>query len=97
MNEEEAPKPDCYACRFRGALVGDRHSCCRHPDGVGDGDAFEAFMKTAGGLMGTTGDSEKLGIRGDAIGIRRGWFFWPTNFDPVWLRTCNGFEPRETS
>jgi hypothetical protein len=24
-------------------------------------------------------------------GVRRGWFMWPINFDPVWLVTCDGF------
>jgi len=24
-------------------------------------------------------------------GIRQGWFYWPVNFDPTWLLTCDGF------
>lgn len=31
-------------------------------------------------------------VTGAEHGIRRGWFFWPYNFDPVWLKSCNGFE-----
>jgi hypothetical protein len=23
-----------------------------------------------------------------------GWFFWPYNFDPRWLKSCDGFEPK---
>jgi hypothetical protein len=34
---------------------------------------------------------QKLDIRGDSHGIRMGWFFWPANYDPVWLENCNGF------
>lgn len=30
-------------------------------------------------------------VTGDAHGIRRGWFFWPYNFDPTWLKSCDGF------
>lgn len=30
---------------------------------------------------------------GEPHGIRNGWFFHPLNFDPVWLRHCDGFEP----
>jgi hypothetical protein len=37
-----------------------------------------------------------LGIKGNAHGIRRGWFMWPANFDPVWLDSCNGFTPKAT-
>ena len=26
-------------------------------------------------------------------GIRNDWFQWPFNFDPVWLRSCDCFNP----
>ena len=32
---------------------------------------------------------------GGQAGIRRGWFLWPFNFDPVWLVSCDGFQARE--
>lgn len=38
--------------------------------------------------------SNSLIVRGDAYGMRHGWFAWPINFDPVWLRECNGFESK---
>ncbi len=28
-------------------------------------------------------------------GVKKGWFFWPFNFDPVWLVTCDGFIPKQ--
>jgi len=31
-------------------------------------------------------------VEGHKIGIRRGWFVWPHNFDPVWLISCDGFK-----
>lgn len=34
-------------------------------------------------------------VEGDEYGIRSGWFMWPLNFDPVWLRACNGFSSDE--
>lgn len=30
-------------------------------------------------------------VSGNPQGIRRGWFMWPFNFDPVWLALCDGF------
>jgi hypothetical protein len=30
-------------------------------------------------------------VKGNPIGIRRGWFMWPLNFDPSWLVSCDGF------
>lgn len=38
---------------------------------------------------------KSLNIKGDAYGIRMGWFFWPHHFDPVWLKECDGFETKE--
>lgn len=32
-------------------------------------------------------------VKGNPTGIRRGWFNWPFNFDPVWLEECEGFTP----
>lgn len=27
-------------------------------------------------------------------GIKKGWFIWPFNFDPIWLINCNGFKEK---
>ena len=34
-------------------------------------------------------------VRGTEHGIRKGWFMWPLNFDPVWLEACDGFSTEE--
>ena len=34
-------------------------------------------------------------VTGNETGIRNGWFFWPFNFDPIWVIECNGFEEKE--
>jgi hypothetical protein len=31
-------------------------------------------------------------VTGDPHGIKSGWFFFPFNFDPTWLLTCDGFK-----
>lgn len=33
-------------------------------------------------------------VEANKHGIRNGWFFFPINFDPVWLEHCNSFEPK---
>ena len=30
-------------------------------------------------------------VLGDPHGIRQGWFLHPVNFDPIWLKRCDGF------
>jgi hypothetical protein len=36
-------------------------------------------------------------VEGDGHGIWKGRFFWPLNFDPVWLIKCDGYEEGEKS
>lgn len=35
---------------------------------------------------------KELNIRAHECGIRNGWFNFPSNFDPVWLKNCDGYE-----
>ncbi|QDV34962.1 hypothetical protein [Tautonia plasticadhaerens] len=34
-------------------------------------------------------------VTGDPHGIRKGWFAWPFNYDPLWLKSCDGFTPKQ--
>jgi hypothetical protein len=45
--------------------------------------------------LGVPKQVRKMKVEGDAHGVRRGWFNWPVDFDPVWLRSCSGFVPVE--
>jgi hypothetical protein len=72
-------KPNCYKCVHRGNLPGDAHSRCNHPLA-----SMSIFVT----------HENPLGIEAAAHGIKNGWFFWPLNFDPVWLEACNGFEAK---
>lgn len=38
--------------------------------------------------------SKELNIKGDPHGIKKGWFNFPWNFDPVWLDNCDGYEEK---
>ena len=42
-------------------------------------------------------DPLSLTIVGEKHGRDKGWFKWPRNFDPVWLRECDGFSPKEAT
>jgi hypothetical protein len=33
-------------------------------------------------------------VTADPHGISNGWFIYPWNFDPIWLRTCDGYETK---
>ena len=89
-------KPNCYECVHRKDVPGDSHSSCEHPG------AQSAHGNPMAKLMGTyfakrtpiapMPSVDGLKVSGDPHGIRRGWFAWPYNFDPVWLVECNGFK-----
>lgn len=80
-------KPDCYQCKHRGVVPGDTHSCCQYPGN--ETDIFK-FLSRA-----NVQNTLKLQIRAHPHGIRKGWFMWPVNFDPVWLENCEGFVAKE--
>ena len=76
----------CYSCRHRGTIPGDCHTCCNHPEAK----SVEAMSYLI------TGKSGDFNIVGDPHAIKRGWFFWPLNFDPVWLQNCDKYQEKET-
>ncbi len=85
-------KPDCLVCKHRRKVPGDAHSLCAHPAVGGDADYVESIMAMVSG--GTQKAADTLGIKANYHGISRGWFHWPSNFDPTWLEECNGYEQR---
>lgn len=77
----------CYKCKYRGDIPGDCHSCCKYPGN--DLGLFNIFSR------GNLKNAQKLNIRAEKAGIQGGWFYWPINFDPVWLLNCDGFSLKE--
>lgn len=71
----------------RGRVPGDAHSCCKYPGNLTG--MFDMFMPE------NAEQAKKLQIQAEPHGIRMGWFMWPVNFDPVWLKHCLGFKERE--
>jgi len=96
----EFRKEKCRVCIHRREIPGDAHSRCAHPavegsevakDPLGGVLSILASVGRIKPLMDTDAARELL-ISGDPYGIKSGWFNWPWNFDPTWLRTCIGFE-----
>ena len=93
---DRASKPNCYECKHRGTVPGSAHSSCHHPSLPPIPPELQllgifASVRRSPPIQVNT---EKLAIKGNAHGIRNGWFNWPMNFDPVWLEECNGYEPK---
>lgn len=90
-------KPNCFECEHRGKVPGSAHSKCLHPDIVKPENLetieIQVALASVGRMEPIIGAEVKnaLRVEGDEFGIRKGWFQWPYNFDPVWLANCNGF------
>lgn len=90
-------KPNCYECKWRGKIPGDCHSKCNHPKVAMTPDNPLNGLLALLGSVGRCSSlpvklANPLNVEGDPHGIKKGWFCWPINFDPVWLQSCDGFE-----
>lgn len=94
-------KPNCYDCKFRGTVAGSCHSSCKHPafESVRDNELLSllSILGSVGRAPAVVVESEDCKVRGNAHGIRSGWFQHPFNFDPVWLESCTGFTPKASA
>ena len=81
-------KPNCYECQYRRSIPGDAHSECVHPR-LSEIDRIITGFALLSGQQSSA--MKRLNISADSYGIKKGWFYWPLNFDPAWLETCNGF------
>lgn len=54
-----------------------------------------AYKRSIPGNAHISCENREAKVDGNKFGIERGWFFWPLNFDPAWLKSCDGFKSRE--
>lgn len=89
-------KPDCYKCKWRRNLVGDAHSKCEHPKNLAvlKNPVLEVMSILASVGRVTPTPCMEIYVRGNPQGIKKGWFNYPFNFDPIWLEECEGFEEK---
>lgn len=83
----------CYQCKYRQSIAGDTHSRCtvlQTKTGIKDGEVLAAAVMMQDSEISLP--EHGLRVAGEEHGVREGWFVWPLNFDPVWLRECTGFE-----
>jgi len=90
---DEIKKPNCYECEYRGSVPGSAHSTCDHPKILEkNSNVFGAMFQVMQGKFKQI--SKDLEIKYHVHGFKNGWFFWPADFDPTWLLSCNGFKKK---
>jgi len=93
-------KPDCYKCVHRREIPGDCHIACAHPEAlkaIKENPIAEILAIFGSVGRGPGLNVRALGVTADPHGIVMGWFNWPLNFDPIWLKSCDGFERKAES
>lgn len=40
--------------------------------------------------------TKTLRIEANVVGVKNGWFYFPHNYDPIWLENCEGFRAKGT-
>lgn len=70
----------------------DCYSCAHRKDVPGS-----AHSKCQRGIDALFGRAPVPLVRGDAHGIRSGWFSFPFDFDPTWLEACNAHTPKDAA
>jgi hypothetical protein len=95
---KKVEKPDCLKCVHRGIILGDAHSCCKHPAfGEVTSDPLASLMgvfASKGRVAPVRARAEGIHVEGHPHGVRSGWFNHPYNFDPTWLVSCDGFKAK---
>jgi len=83
---EPITQVNCHNCKFKRNIAGDSHIQCVHKE------AF-VFIKNIISLNKPL--SFPLNIDINEIGIEKGYVIWPINFDPIWLKNCDGFDEQK--
>lgn len=82
----------CYNCVHRRAVPGSAHSACNLVRTVYGGElAAKMEMGLSLGLLKLTNGEGKPVLQLAGPGVRAGWAKWPLDFDPVWVKSCEGF------
>lgn len=88
---------ECDTCMYRGSVPNSRHSCCNHPEALKVEQSGESLMSLMKGYVEDSRVNQVTNIKveAEAQGIQGGWFMWPWNFDPLWLKSCTGYAGRK--
>lgn len=74
---------NCYTCKNRREIPGDAHSQCIHHKGPTE--MIHIIIGTGQTVM---------GIEYQRYGYDQGWFFFPMNYDPIWMIKCDEHEQK---
>lgn len=88
-------KPDCFKCRYMRKNPGSAHIRCGHPSNkklLEDSMLNLLALFATGSKLPISYAPKELKIEADQGAINSGWFNYPWDFDPIWLKNCEGYK-----
>ena len=96
MEKRTEKKVDCSTCKWKRNNPGTRHIRCNHPSlneiSTDPALSLMGILASVGRVAPFMFNSKELNIKANPVGVKRGWFNFPFNFDPTWLENCDGYE-----
>ena len=89
---------ECLTCKHRGSVPNSRHSSCKHPiveQYIGNHEDLMLIFDVIVNKHKIPWIHENLKVVLDEDAFAEGWASWPFNFDPIWLKSCTGYEGDE--
>ncbi len=89
---------ECRKCRHVGSVPNSVHCSCKHPIAIqiiSNHDSLFEMMKqiTSESRLSYTGSLNlKLNEEYREYALSNGYVIFPINFDPRWIKNCEGFE-----
>ena len=86
---------DFYNCTHRGTVTGSAHSSCGFLRSLApDSDKIDLLESTIALGMAEMKINQEPVVTLNPHGVKNGWASWPLDFDPVWVDTCQEYNPR---
>lgn len=80
---------ECRYCKHHSSLPESDNLQCVHPD-AGGPERFATLLRISLGQESRL--MKRMGVTLDSHGVERGTAYWPIDFNPVWVKSCKGFE-----
>lgn len=93
---------NCHECKYPEEVPGNAHIKCTHPFNILNPEGIMTLLGvSAKGHQDNKEEESELyidcnfSIKFNTRAVRKGWFYFPFLFDPIWLKSCSGFIEKE--
>jgi hypothetical protein len=77
---------NCHDCIYKKSIPGNTHISCAGPATILKSETVSYLLAIAPSSIVI---ENKPIVTIDEHGTKKGWAYWPINFDPIWIISCN--------